>query len=627
MKIKKLFLLGTFFALAIFASAQRLTTEPHFAQVTNFAYKEASNDFFSVGDDGMVVLWNNENTGEHYQCSKYPIKKIAVHPFKNEIALYETDGIAEHKVSVWDWTYKNVKWSKTYTNTVTSLSYSANGTYLMVGTASIKGLQFYFSDNGFEKNLIKNSIGTVYMAQTSGTESSLIVYAQSGLIIYYDLKKGSEKARFKTEADLTNTTLYNNNMHLAGIKNGELYSIDALSGEVTKKLSANNAFLCTVQSDSDIIFVQSVQNRYTVRSMGAQKNENLQALDANAPLSAVLRTAHGFVFGTINGDIYRVEKSADYNISQNAPITKSTFLPIIDIAQTDEGLGFLLTENAILLMDENGTVEFFAENSGYKNIFVTDTDVYLWSKDSSDAIMRISLYAEDNSAKHLYAPNAAVQNFVAGSNYLLVVEGSSNITIIDKDTYMVQKRYNGSGYLDAVLLMDNSLYIGKSNATTPKAPLLHVDTSTGETVTLNIKANATYNFVTDGDALFGQKYSDNGKKISSSIFTYRPQTRDYKDLLTIEGDNASNTAFLKILNGIIFTDLPKNELVAISTQNSLLKRKVCAINQGIKNVMQLGNKLYVLNTRGTMQTFDAQSYESFGTIALDKNYAILQTGN
>lgn len=613
---KKSVLAVTALFAAVTLFAQQLSTQPHFAPVTQLAYNANTNSVFSAGEDGTVICWNAFDQGVHYRCSAMKIRLLSLHPTRNEIAFYETDDFGTYQVSVWDWTYKNKKYTKTYTDPVTCLSYSANGTYLMVGTSSTKGMNFYYADNGFQRNLLSSSTGAVTMAQTSGTESSLVVYSPVGQITYYDLKKGSEKARFSTVPNLTQTILYNNNMCLAGTDGEKTYSVDATTGAVIKSVRSVKPFLCTVASDSMIFYTDYASAKHTVRSLSTDSSNELQALAADAKATAVVKTPNGYYFGTETGDIYFLEKTEEYTLSRVEPITTPTYTLIDDIAVAPMGYGYLLTKDFVYKVDpDTGATEIFAENAGYTNISVSDTNLYLWSKESRTPIKSIDVtnYSAQTELTPVFTPSSSVQVLKLYENDILILEANGSISILDPKTNAVKNRYSGIGYLDAELINGKELYIGKSSATNPKVPLLLIDTATGETVTLNIKATAVFNFATDGTSLYGQLYSETASGKTSSIFTYRPTTRDYKVMWSVKEEVTSG--FVSLIDNSLFSDLSQNELTAL-TPSSSFKRKVCELTGSIKNAALIGDKIFVLSERGTITAYKKGTYQPMGAYIL-----------
>ena len=129
----------------LFAQAH-ISTQSHQAQITGVKAVPIKSgnelEYFTAGDDGFLIKWTDNNEGEHYQISDVGIKMIAVAPNGNYVAVYESDGGSVNKVSVWDWRTLTRKFNKKYTDSITSLEFSAKGTYLIVVTASVDGAEF-----------------------------------------------------------------------------------------------------------------------------------------------------------------------------------------------------------------------------------------------------------------------------------------------------------------------------------------------------------------------------------------------------------------------------------------------------------------------------------------------------
>ena len=172
-------------AVFLFADAH-ISTQSHQAQITSVRsvpYKTGSDfEYFTAGDDGFLIKWNENNEGEHYQISDVGIKQIAVSPNGNLIAVYESDGGSVNKVSVWDWRTLTRKKFWRYKDSITSLEFSAKGTYLIVGTASVDGVEFYNTSNWSKINKIKANTGIVNYIHTSDTEKTVVFF---GTILLY----------------------------------------------------------------------------------------------------------------------------------------------------------------------------------------------------------------------------------------------------------------------------------------------------------------------------------------------------------------------------------------------------------------------------------------------------------
>ena len=132
---KKLFISLLLLSMGLSLWGQvHVSTQAHQDMVNRLA---VTNDgsIFSAGKDGFLIQWAQDGLGEHYQITELDIPMIAVHPNGNDIAVYETDGFSIHRVSVWNWTSLRRKFVKSFTNSISSLDFTAKGSLLAVGTA------------------------------------------------------------------------------------------------------------------------------------------------------------------------------------------------------------------------------------------------------------------------------------------------------------------------------------------------------------------------------------------------------------------------------------------------------------------------------------------------------------
>ena len=163
---------------AVIHSQARLSTQGHESSVTALC-AAGNSGFFSAGQDGFVIRWNENGMGQHFQMSDLSIKMIAYNKATNEIAIYETDGAAINRVSVWSWTTFTRKYSKRFTDTVTAISFSAKGTYLMVSTAAVNGTFLFNAKTGSRVRTITEVPAISSMMRTSDSEKTAIMYSIS----------------------------------------------------------------------------------------------------------------------------------------------------------------------------------------------------------------------------------------------------------------------------------------------------------------------------------------------------------------------------------------------------------------------------------------------------------------
>ena len=179
--------------------------------------------FYTIGQDGFIIRWEN-GIGEHFQVSDKKIEIAAPAPSGKEIAFYERDESGYHSVKVWSCAAKKVIRSILLKAQVTSLAYSAKGTYIIATTTERNGAYFFLAASGKPFVKIKDWQMTPSWAKTSESEKNVMLYSSSeGCLAYFSLKTGKLLKKVATEAGLEKPVLFAKNALFAGVKNGSLY--------------------------------------------------------------------------------------------------------------------------------------------------------------------------------------------------------------------------------------------------------------------------------------------------------------------------------------------------------------------------------------------------------------------
>ena len=228
----------------------------------------------SAGKDGFLVKWTDDNQGEHYQISDLEIKLAAVAPGGDEIAVYETDGGLVNRISVWNWNTLSRKFARRFSDSITSLSYSEKGTYLIVGTATVDGAVFIRAANGTVVNKLSDNTGIVSMIQTSATEKTAVMYSPAGNLSYYNLLTGKTKQRFSVEQGLEQPVMFSNSLFLAGVRDNIIYIIHALTGKTIATVKCENPVLLNEKNPQKLHYLSNDGKGTYVLNMIENVNNN-----------------------------------------------------------------------------------------------------------------------------------------------------------------------------------------------------------------------------------------------------------------------------------------------------------------------------------------------------------------
>jgi len=613
--MKKLFLilLTALFTLPLFAAAH-ISTQSHQAQITSVCSVPVTsgNDFeyFTAGDDGFLIRWNENGEGEHYQISDIGIKNIAVAPNGNYIAVYESDGGSVNKLSVWDWRTLTRKFMKKYKDSITSLSFSAKGNYLIVGTASVDGVEFFNTSSWSKVNKIRSNTSIVNYIHTSDTEKTAVFYSPAGNLSYYNMSNGQLKEKFTVIQGLSQTVLYNDNKFLAGVKDNTIYIINAFKGTAVTSIKSQNPIILSNHEDSNLYYLEyDGKNNYDLKML-----ENLEGLKVSNPRlvksfrgprgSAAINTGvknyTEIVLGSKSGAVYKLDTDPTLTTTNMNEITQNTYSKILDMCQAPSDFYFL-TEKAIFKSSyDSGIVNKIASSSGQTNIINFDDDnVILWSQSSNNDVVMVNLTTKNTT--NLFTPKGNIQTLRLGhvgeKNYLIEIESNSLIHIYDFTNKTFREVYSGTGIQDAVLCDNGNLYIAKSAASNPQVPLICMNLDTYETVPLSVKGNVSFGLSTDGLLVYGIVLQVNDNVQTTYVYSFNTNTGKATNLLKFSEEDSE--AFTYIYGNILYTNIGKNKLYTynMTTKRNFAYNRTASIP---KSVAQNGNRVVILNNNGSI---------------------------
>ena len=625
MKINKTFLLHSgliftifvLFSMPIFAQAEK-SNQPHTKQISSVAI---SNDaFFTGSDDGSIIKWSDDGTGEHYQVSELGIKLMALNPNGYEIAIYETDGFAVHRISVWNWKTKSRKFAKRFTDSITFLSYTQNGTYLMAGTTSVDGLLFLNVQNGTPLSVIKESTGIVSAAKSGNTK--LVTYDQQGFIKYYSITDGNKITQFQCEPNLNDTSfVHRNGRYLVGTKNNSIYIVDATDGK-TKNIILSDKPVIISSDDGNFYYIENDKENYcsSIKTVELSKSENqfeetlVKQFDfpenasnfsgENINKSIIVDQIAYFMMN--NGSIFSSGVEFSDQVITSFMFTEQSDFQIADIEIVDD-IFFILVNGKLLkgtIMSEN-TESVNAVDA--TNITVTkNKELILWTKNED---LPIYLF-KDGQIQELFTPELPVNSLNVSAksstdNKIIVTMGNQTVSIYDLDTKDYDTLYSGTGLQDAILIED-TIYASKTALTAPNSALISINVETKETVPLPVSGQVIFNLTqrkSNGVSfIYGisNGIKEDGKKLTE-IFSFNTDTKKYTPQL--QWADEDTVAFLRFINGILYTNIGKSNARALdlaSKKTSQLKRAASLP----KKITGNKNYLVTLNQNGSITWYE-----------------------
>lgn len=656
--MKKLvtFSIFTFLTLSIFAQ-NLISTQPHYGKVNSGAFAP-NGSYYTAGDDGFVIKWNDENKGEHYQISDLEIKEIVASPNGTDIAIYETDGYSINRVSVWNWNTKKRIVVKRLNDPITKISFSEKGTWLMIGTNSVEGIVFLNAKTGtIIRNKVKDAPGMVTMIHTSKTEKSGVMYSPLGQLIYTNFTNGTTKQTISVESNLSQPTLFNSDLLFAGVKNNYLYVYHSVTGDLLAKIYEPNAKIVTNRNDSNLYYVikdgrnyclkmleseirleetvsESTENHENSDILSTSNNNNITQTEklyfnenpiiiknfyteSRPEISTLIKDNQNVLALCENGTIQKTSLEPNTVLSSMTNVSVAIYDKIHDIAVKDETFYFL-TNNSVFSSSYNDrTITTVMNNKGYTNLLTYEENFIFYSKNQASNIVLTNISSQ--SEKVLYKATNPIQTIHQKDNYLLVIEGSSKIVLIDILNNTSNTVYSGIGIQDAILYTPQDIYVAKTAASSPNSALIHVDVDTKETVMVPIEGEVSFSLSQSSNSnVFYGVCLYSGDVSRTDIFAYYPNNKHYTAIF--QWGDEDTEAFTTFKNGYLYSNIGKTQVraVNVSTRKSTVLPRFASLPMKLEANSTL---MVVLNEDGSISWYNAK------TNSLYANWYVTVEGN
>ncbi|MGI5084149.1 YncE family protein [Treponema putidum] len=531
--------------------------------------------FFAAGKDGFVTRYSYPKfEPDTWQLSSMPIQKIAVHPKGQLVAVYETNGFSIHQVSLWDWAKKKTLFSKRLSDSVVSLSWSANGTYLFVGNRSTDGITVLDS-KGIVQNIYQEAPGIVSLAATESAEKNIVTYGESGRLVYTDIAKKKKLKEFRTENKLENPNLIKNFTRIIGYKGNNVYVIDAATGQTISKHQAGYALFASKIQDSIPIWIERTRrkNEWCIRQGDASSNGFY--VPGNSKITAARHIKNHMIIGTQDGSIYMIGLNENSSVNLEKPLTYAGSK--IDDITSDGNVLYILKSGKIYVQNspEEKTVPIIEDLKANKFKFYNN-GFLLWSDIKKGT--PISHYSLDTKTlKNIIVPKETVISVSFYKNLFLYVESFNGVTLVNFDNGKKEFVYTAPGIQNAVQVDDNTMLIAKSAIGRTQSPVFIINTLTGETSPIPMEGNLAFSLEQNESRpnslacfLVGTNPSTKTELLHISLNRKNPIDSTFKPILSYKEESVD--AFLEISGNDILTNLGNSSLVHYNTSSKQARR-------------------------------------------------------
>lgn len=492
-----------FLSISLFSVANDISG--HRGPVLSLEVFQDQSKIITGGADGFINIWSlsTHTSLERFQVSPYRLIDIALRPGSREMAVLESDGIGLFRVSVWDLQDKKKLCTLRFRDEVTSVSYSAQGSYLLVTRNALDGLLILDPTAGERVVLLEEETGPISFATTGKSERTIAAYSQTGNLSYWDLTLGRRLAKITVPASLAQIVFFGNNRYFLGIDVTSMRVIDALSGEEKAFRSVEGQVFAYPINDQmhEVGFFHQKGNiiaNGTVDTFGITPEfspwEKYILYDEERFLGivAAVRAKGKLLLALESGDLGFVDEGDPY---QEIDLFETADMrPISDFALVGESL-FAVSQGALLSLPADPysyrqSLSIAGRQVDHaRSIASIGRDSFAFWDESAEEPYLIVM-SKSNSIRVPLAPGAAILAIKSIDRYMLILDSVSGVRIFDTFTMDTIYSYSSVGLIDAEFLDDSRVVLGKSIAVAPYVAMLEINFKTGETVPRDIGGTA-----------------------------------------------------------------------------------------------------------------------------------------
>lgn len=501
----------------VYSQAGGALAAGHSGTVSAVAYDPVKNYVLSAGMDGFLGIWDvrNNAAADRFQVSPYAVRLMSLRPGKTQAALAESDGLGVHRISVWDYGRKENLFTLRFQDPIIFINYSAGGNFLMATRNGRTGVIFIHPETGEILDSPPDLSGAISFAATGKSERTMMTYAVSGRISYWELNTGREIQSCTAPINLESPVLFGNNRYLCGIDSRGLVVVDAVTGkEIARDPHAvRGALFPTAASDPagpfEFMYRGILNNspqagaanliHYTITPQGNLESVTKGAFSAMPLISGSAGIAAGAIaLGTVDGGIWLL--AADD--TEGRAMHRLTLTSISAAAVSGNSLAFITEDKA----NHGSKVSFIPQDYRLlqNGTAITLEDSRNNTRVSGDSGLpaaapgRFIVWQTENTRSFPILINGAgaperrdtvleralfrhpLRSVSLLGNQALFLDTTGTITMVSTDSGAGTFTYTAADPL-AVTFYDNRNIIIGQTATANMAPFLLVNTLTRET--------------------------------------------------------------------------------------------------------------------------------------------------
>jgi len=605
----------------------------HQQNIIGLEHNKEFDFLLSVSEDGQLSVRNRLNDHLVYKrfLSINTISRVVFHPEKTVVSFVESDGY-NFSVHLYDWLENKTLYVKDLKDNPVSIYFSSHGKYLFwlnynrpnFVILDTESLLITEPDSGYIRNYSFAYIGS--------SEKTVMLYENTGKIIYRDIRSWIKKREITTQQDLKEIKILSNKIHMAAIDKDKLIILDRGTGNVLTSIllpGVAKSLFYDEKSDTLLCLVKLADKP------GAQFYE--YSFDDNLQASMEYKETPDFN----TSDYYNFE-SSEYLVSGNTIYKKSANEDSYSINSSNKLLNIkdVNVQNTFMTISSPGQILNFKDryfNSDNNNLstlksmkpssYDTVLTYSIHSQVTDDGKLIISgLDKEQNIESYLFDYNTEILSKininrklnqikelkVHGKNILLL-DKSGQIVIFNRDTGKTIFEYSTIGIQTADFLNDNFILIGRTNR--KGSPFLIVDMNTSETIFLPDDQLIVLSLHVLSDNSFVSVGLEKNESTSSVNTVIKYKNLDFPENNIEINRYSEETSHFdiildKVKNNIYFL-LGSNNINKFDLDKLLLTRFLSDNSIKPKKLKYFQNKLYSINIDGTFSQWNIETGKAY----------------
>jgi WD40 repeat protein len=514
----------------------------HSGAVSVMAFDSVRNYVLTAGMDGFVGIWNIKTFAavDRFQASPYPIRSMILRPGKSQLALVESDGVGAYRISAWDYALKQNLFTLRFKDPITFINYSAAGNFLIVTRSARAGVVFIHPESGEALDAPQNQTGNILFAATGRSERTMMTYAASGQISYWELNTGRVIQNSVAPANLGSPILFGNNRYFCGIDADGLAVLDAVTGkELARDRNVGRGKLFPVASSNllEFLYLGTLNNsvnrgnivltHYAVTTNGTLEGSNRTTFSAMPMISSGVGAGGGSIaLGAVDGGVWIFAPA----YQEPQPMNRARLTGISAVAVSGDSLAFLTDDLHISILP----VDFYLfRDRDTMNLESSRGNTHVSGDPSANGRFLFWQSADIRSYPILVSGAGSLErsDVVLGrlslrhplrhasllDNQILFLDSTGNITVLSTETGNSKFTYAATDPLDVSFFDSETIILGHADLS-QNAPFLLVNTTTEETVPFHYPATVGAKlYRSSGGSMYGAVVEGSSESATTAL--------------------------------------------------------------------------------------------------------------